>query len=85
MATIANIEKNITVKMKTALAEKENERILSRGKENELMKPQEFIEKRLSEINDLKNQGQKKMLENDKVSFEEVEEWGNKCCDAVAR
>ena len=75
MATLADIEKKIAVKIKTlALAEKENERILSRG-----------IEKRLSEINDLKNYGQEIMLENDKVSFEEVEEWGNKFRDAVAR
>ena len=74
MATLADIEKKIAVKIKTlALAEKENERILSRG-----------IEKRLSEINDLKNYGQEIMLENDKVSFEEVEEWGNKFRDAVA-
>ena len=64
MATLADIEKKIAVKIKTlALAEKENERILSRG-----------IEKRLSEINDLKNYGQEIMLENNKVSFEEVEE-----------
>ena len=75
MATLADIEKKIAVKIKTlALAEKENERILSRG-----------IEKRLSEINDLKNYGQEIMLENDKVSFEEVEEWGNKFRDTVAR
>ena len=39
----------------------------------------------MSEINDLENQGQEMMLENDKVSFEEVEEWGNKFPDAVAR
>ena len=39
----------------------------------------------MSEINDLENQGQEMMLENDKVSFEEVEEWGNKFRDAVAR
>ena len=60
-----------TFKIKTlALAEKANERILSRGKENELIKQHELIEKRLSEINELKNQGQEVMLENDK--------WGNK-------
>ena len=34
-----------------------------------------------SKINDLENQGQ----ENDEVSFEEVEEWGNKYRDTVAR
>ena len=49
------------------------------------MKQQEFIEKRLGVINDLKNQGQEIMLENDKVSFEEVEEWGSKYRDVVVR
>ena len=49
------------------------------------MKQQEFIEKRLGVINDLKNQGQEIMLENDKVSFEEVEEWESKYRDVVAR
>ena len=39
----------------------------------------------MGEINDLKNQGHEIMLENDKVSFEEVEEWGNKFLEAVAR
>ena len=71
-ATVEDIEKKIAVKIKSlALAVKENERILSRDKENELMKQQEFIKKRLGVINDLKNQGQEIMLENDKVSFEE--------------
>ena len=41
MATFANIQKKIAVKIKTlTLAEKEKERILSRGKENELTKQQ---------------------------------------------
>ena len=50
---------------------------------SESMKQQEFFEKRFAEINDLKNQRQEKMLEKEKVSFEEVEEWGNKYRDAV--
>ena len=49
------------------------------------MKQQEFIETRLEEINDFKNQEQEIMLGNDEVSFEEVEEWGNKYRDGVAR
>ena len=85
-ATAEDIERKIVVKIKSlALAVKENGRILSRDKENELMKQQEFIEKRLGVINDLKNQGQEIMLENDKVSFEEVEEWESKYRDVVAR
>ena len=45
---LADIERKIAVKIKIlALAEKENESILSRGKENKLIKQQEFIEKRL--------------------------------------
>ena len=39
----------------------------------------------MGEISDLKNQGQKIMLENNEVSFEEVEDWGNKYRDSVAR
>ena len=79
MATFADIEKKITVKIKTLVsAEKENERILSGGKENALIKQQKFIEKRLSEIIDLKYQGQEIMLENDVVSFEEIEDWGGR-------
>ena len=49
------------------------------------MKQQEFSETRLEEISNLKNQGQEKMLGNDEVSFEEVEEWGNKYCHGVAK
>ena len=40
-----------------ALAVKENERILSRGKENKLIKEQKFIEKRVGEINYLERAG----------------------------
>ena len=39
----------------------------------------------MGEINDLKTQEQEIMLENEKVSLEKVEEWGNKYRDAVAR
>ena len=39
----------------------------------------------MGEISDLKTQEQEIMLENEKVSLEEVEEWGNKYRDAVAR
>lgn len=42
-------------------------------------------QKLLSDINDLKNQGQEIVLENDEVIFEEVEELGNKYRDFVAR
>ena len=86
MSTLANIENKIAVKIETlALAEKQNQIILSRSKENKITKQQEFIEKRLGEINDLKNQGQEIMLESDKVSFEEVKEWGSKFRKAVSR
>ena len=86
MSTLANIENKIAVKIETlALAEKQNQIILSRSKENKITKQQEFIEKRLGEINDLKNQGQEIMLESDKVSFEEVKEWGSKFGKAVSR
>ena len=86
MSTLANIENKIAVKIETlALTEKQNQIILSRSKENKITKQQEFIEKRLGEINDLKNQGQEIMLESDKVSFEEVKEWGSKFRKAVSR
>ena len=39
----------------------------------------------MGEINEFKNQDQEIMLENDKVSFEEVQEWANKYCDTVVR
>ena len=78
MATFANIQKKIAVKIKTlTLAEKEKERILSRGKENELTKQQEFIEKRLGEIKDLKNQGHDipiDEIESKLRSFKKMEE-----------
>ena len=73
MATLADTGKEISVKIKIlALVVKENETNLLRGKENKLMK-QEFIEKLLGEINDLKHQGAEIILDN-KISFQKVEE-----------
>ena len=73
MATLADTGKEISVKIKIlALVVKENETNLLRGKENKLMK-QEFIEKLLGEINDLKHQGAETILDN-KISFQKVEE-----------
>ena len=54
------------------LAVKENERITSRNKVNELVKQQKVFEKRLDEINDLKVAPEELMLEDDK-SLGEVE------------
>lgn len=80
MTTLADIEKKITDKIKIlALAVKKKEINLSRGKESKLWK-----EKRLGDINNLKNLGQKIMLENDEINFEKVEEWGNKYIEAMA-
>ena len=57
MEMLSEVGETIAVKIKTlALAEKANDRILSRGKENELIKQQEFIEKHLGKNNNLKNQ-----------------------------
>ena len=57
MEMLSEVGETIAVKIKTlALAEKANDRILSRGKENELINQQEFIEKHLGKINNLKNQ-----------------------------
>ena len=39
----------------------------------------------MDEIDDMKNEVQGKMLENNEVSFKEVEEWENKYREAVAR
>ena len=49
------------------------------------MKQHKFIEKCLGEINDLKNEVQEMMLENIGINFEDIEEWGNKYRDVVAR
>ena len=51
------VAKKIQIKFKILdLAVKENERIISRNKVNELVKQQEVVEKRLDEINDSKLQ-----------------------------
>ena len=51
METLAHIDKKIVVQIKSlALAEKENKTILSSGKENKLVKQQEFIKKHLGKL-----------------------------------
>ena len=51
METLAHIEKKTVVQIKSlALAEKENKTILSSGKENKLVKQQEFIKKHLGKL-----------------------------------
>ena len=75
MATFEEIVKKIQIKFKILdLAVKENERIISRNKVNELVKQQKVFEKRLDEINDLKVAAEEFMLEDDK-SLGEVENW----------
>ena len=57
MATFEEVVKKIQIKFKILdLAVKENERIISRNKVNELVKQQKTFEKLLDEINDLKLQ-----------------------------
>ena len=57
MATFEEVVKKIQIKFKILdLAVKENERIISRNKVNELVKHQKTFEKLLDEINDLKLQ-----------------------------
>ena len=57
MATFEEVGKKIQIKFKILdLAVKENERIISRNKVNELVKQQKTFEKLLDEINDLKLQ-----------------------------
>ena len=57
MATFEEVVKKIQIKFKILdLAVKENERIISRNKVNELVKQQKTLEKLLDEINDLKLQ-----------------------------
>ena len=57
MATVEEVVKKIQIKFKILdLAVKENERIISRNKVNELVKQQKTFEKLLDEINDLKLQ-----------------------------
>ena len=75
MATFEEVVKKIQIKFKIlVLAAKENERIISRNKVNELVKQQKVFEKRLDEINDLKVAAEEFMLEDDK-SLGEVENW----------
>ena len=75
MATFEEVVKKIQIKIKILdLAVKENERIISRNKVNELVKQQKVFEKRLDEINDLKVAAEEFMLEDDK-SLGEVENW----------
>ena len=57
MATFEEVVKKIQIKFKILdLAVKENERIISRNKVNELVKQQKTFEKLLDEISDLKLQ-----------------------------
>ena len=66
MATFEEVVKKIQMKFKLSyLAVKENERIISRNKVNELVKQQKAFEKRLDEINDLKVAAEEFMLEED--------------------
>ena len=65
MATFEEVVKKIQIKFKILdLAVKENERIISRNKVNELVKQQKVFEKRLDEINDLKVTAEEFMLED---------------------
>ena len=85
MATFEEVVKKIQIKFKILdLAVKENERIISRNKVNELVKQQKVFEKHLDEINDLKVAAEEFMLEDDK-SFGEVENWIKLHNEAVSR
>ena len=75
MATFQEVVKKIQLNLEILdLAVKENERIISRNKVNELVKQQKVFEKRLYEINDLKVASEGFMLEDNK-SLGEVEKW----------
>ena len=75
MATFEKFVRNIQIKFKILdLPVKENERIISRNKVNELVKQQKKFEKRLDEINDVKVTAEEFMLE-DNNSLGEVENW----------
>ena len=77
MATFKEVVKKIQIKFKILdSAFKENERIISRNKVNELVKQQRIFEKRFDEINYLKVAAEEFMLEDDK-SLVEVENWLN--------
>ena len=74
MATLEEVAKKIKMKFKILdLAVKENKRIISRNKMNELVKQQKVFEKRLDEINNLKFAAEEFMLEDGK-SLGEVED-----------
>ena len=75
MATFEKFVRNIQIKFKILdLPVKENERIISRNKVNELVKQQKKFEKRLDEINDVKVAAEEFMLE-DNNSLGVVENW----------
>ena len=85
MATFEEVLKNIQIKFKIFdLAVKENERIISRNKVNELVKQQKVFEKGLDEINDLKVAADEFLLEDDKSSGE-VENWVKLHNEAVSK
>ena len=66
------------------LAVKEDERIISRNKVNELVKQQKVFEKRLDKINDLKVVAEEFMFKNDK-SLGEAENWIKLHNEAVSK
>ena len=75
IATFKEVVKKIQIKFKILdLAVKENERITSRNRVNELVKQQKAFEKCLDEINDPKVAAEEFMLEDDK-SLGEVKNW----------
>ena len=86
MATFEEVvKKKIQIKFKILdLAVKENERIISRNKVNELVKQQEAFKKCLDEINDLKVAAEEFMLEDDK-SLGEVGNWVKLHKEAVSK
>ena len=85
MATLEEVVKKIQTKFKILdLAVKENKRIISRNKVNELVKKQKVFKKRLDEINNLKVATEGFMLEDDK-SLGEVEDWVKLRNEAVSK
>ena len=85
MATLEEVVKKIQTKFKILdLAVKENKRIISRNKVNELVKKQKVFKKRLDEINDLKVATEGFMLEDDK-SLGELEDWVKLRNEAVSK
>ena len=85
MAAFEEVVKKIRIKFKILdLAVKENERIISWNKVNELVKQQKAFEKCLDEINGLKVAAEEFMLEDDK-SLGEVENWVKLHKEAVSK